>query len=132
MYNPIRVNSFCTVLDLILSLLQEIIRILAEIVDADDQNVIPSSLYEIIMSSRPILLIERPKVPFSEYTLFSPFYGPNSLSLTFEHRVICSAGTCGSDCSQTTNCLSFPSCTPLTCADSPCQNGGTCTLVCTY
>ena len=103
-------------------------RILAEIVDVDESSM--SSLEETIMSERPILLLQQPLPPsLRQSYVQESFFGSIFLNLTFQYRVICSAGTCGSDCSQTTNCQPFPSCVPITCADSPCLNGGTCSNV---
>jgi hypothetical protein len=83
-------------------------------------------IQEDILGSSPIIEISRPSAPNTTFTYTQTFNGPNSLTLTYQYRVICSAGTCGDDCSQTTSCQSFPSCVPLTCADSPCLHGGSC------
>ena len=103
-------------------------RILAEIVDVDENSV--SSSEETIMSERPILLLRQPLPPsLRQNYVQESFFSSILLNLTFQYRVICSAGTYGSDCLQTSNCQPFPSCVPITCADSPCMNGGTCSNV---
>ena len=111
--------------------MQEVLRLQASIADADQDPVTGRPVQQFILStsSGTIADIRRPSAPNATFTNIRTFNGPNSLTLTYQYRIICTAGTCGSDCSQTTNCLPFPSCTPLTCADSPCQNGGTCTDV---
>jgi hypothetical protein len=51
----------------------------------------------------------------------------HDLVLTFQYRLICTEGFCGSDCSQTTNCPSFPPlCVPACSAEVPCPDGGMC------
>ena len=105
------------------------LRIQAIIVDGDTDPDTRAPIQEFILRSFPIAEFFRPSAPNATYTSIQTFTGANSLTLMFQYRVICSAGTCGSDCSQTTNCTPFPSCVPLTCADSPCLNGGTCSNV---
>ena len=111
--------------------MQQVLRMQASIVDTDRDPMTGGPLQEFILStsSGTIVDIRRPSAPNATFTNIQTFSGPNSLTLTYQYRIICSTGTCGSDCSQTTNCQPFSSCTPatpLTCADSPCQNGGTC------
>ena len=115
---------------LIILLMQEIVRILAEIVDVDENSISISS-EEIIMSRRAILLLQQPLPPSSRQNYVQQsFFSSRFLNLTFQYRVICTAGSCGSNCTQTTNCpLPPPDCVPITCADSPCFNGGTCSNV---
>ena len=48
-----------------------------------------------------------------------------NLELRMEHRLICTPGSCGPDCTQTTNCIPFPPACPSVC-DEPCVNGGIC------
>ena len=49
------------------------------------------------------------------------------LNITFDYRLICTPGSCGSDCSQTSSCPSFPAACPAACGDTmPCLNGGSC------
>jgi hypothetical protein len=99
---------------------------LAAIADVDTNPMTGAPEQRFILRSFPIVdQISRPSAPNSTYTNIQTFSGANSLTLTFQYRVICSAGTCGNDCSQTTNCQPFPSCVPITCADSPCLNNGT-------
>ena len=53
----------------------------------------------------------------------------DDLTVSFEYRLICTPGSCGSDCSQTTGCAGFPAACPAGCgASDPCLNGGTCTV----
>ena len=85
---------------------------------------------EFILRSSTLASLSRPSSPYSEVSPAQTYIGTNSLTLSFQYRIICTAGTCGSDCSQTTNCTSFPTCLPTICDDFPCQNGGTCTDVC--
>lgn len=111
--------------------MQQVLRMQANIVDTDRDPMTGGPVQEFILStsSGTIVDIRRPSAPNATFTNIRTFSGPNSLTLTYQYRIICSTGTCGSDCSQTTNCQPFSSCTPatpLTCADSPCQNGGTC------
>lgn len=102
--------------------MQEVLIFLAEIADVDRNA--GTLEREVIMSSRSIAMISHPLVPY--YSTFSPiqtYYGPNSQTLKFQYRV---QGTYGFNC---TNCQPFPSCMPVTCEDSPCHNGGTCSEV---
>jgi hypothetical protein len=105
------------------------LRILAAIADVDTNPMTGAREQEFILGSFPVVEISHPSAPNSTFTDIQTFRGANSLTLTYQSRVICSAGTCGDDCSQTTNCQPFPSCVPLTCADSLCLNGGTCSDV---
>lgn len=51
----------------------------------------------------------------------------DTLTIQFRYRLICTSGTCGNDCSQTTGCSGFPEACPSSCdATTPCMNGGTC------
>lgn len=111
--------------------MQQVLRIQASIADADEDQMTGGQIQDFILtaSSGTIVEIRRPSAPNATFTNIQTFNGANSLTLTYQYRIICSSGTCGSDCSQTTNCGSFPSCTPITCADSPCLNSGTCTDV---
>ena len=106
--------------------MKQLLRLLGTIADLDSDPITEAPVQQFILSSDPIVDIVRPSAPSATYTNIRTFNGPNALTLTYQYRIICTVGTCGSDCSQTTTCPPFPSCTPLTCADSPCQNGGTC------
>ena len=91
----------------------------------------------------PFLDIVRPSSPsntFSDVTTFSQ----GSATMMARYRVICTAGSCGNDCSQTTGCSSwtaacdgnstFTTPPPATtvpsstnpCFPPPCLNGGAC------
>ena len=112
-------------------LIQQQLRLLAVIADTDTNSVTGQPEQEFILSLSPIAEISRPLAPNATYTDIETFNGANSLTLKFQYRIICTPSKCGSDCSQTTNCTPFPSCVPLTCADSPCLNSGTCSNVST-
>ena len=61
----------------------------------------------------------------SNITFFAT--APSTLTIQLRYRLICTAGSCGSDCSQTTGCLTFPqACVPDCDQSTPCMNGGTC------
>ena len=79
-----------------------------------------------------IVRIGRPSAPNAMFTMYQNYTG-GFAQLELRYRVICTTGTCGSTCSQTTSCNPFPSAcsttvTPVDCGDSPCQNGGTCNV----
>ena len=114
---------------IIIIIIQQQLRLLVVIDDVDTDPVTGAPVQESILGLFPITEISRPSAPNATFTNTRTFSGANSLTLTYQYRVICSAGTCGSDCSQTSNCQPFPSCVPVTCADSPCMNGGTCSDV---
>ena len=109
--------------------LQQQLRVQVEIADIDRNPTSGSIMQQFVQGVSPIGTISRPSAPNAAFSSTQNFTGANSLSLTFQYRVICTTGTCGSTCSQTANCQPFPSCTPITCADSPCLNGGTCSDV---
>ncbi len=91
----------------------------------------------------PFLDIIRPSAP-SETFGEAATSSDGAAMITYRYRVICTDGSCGNDCSQTTDCQSWsPACdgigTPATqpprtqpssstnpCISSPCLNGGTC------
>ena len=100
------------------------------IADIDIDQMTGAPEQELILNTFPVATFSHPSAPSATYTSIQTFNGANFLFLTFQYQVICSAGICGSNCSQPTNCLPFPSCVSLICADSLCQNGGTCALVC--
>ena len=51
----------------------------------------------------------------------------STLQLRLQFRLICTPGSCGTDCSQTTNCSPYPpACRPDCDNSMPCMNGGTC------
>ena len=102
---------------------------MVEIADVDTNSRTGTVELEFILRSTTLVSLSRPSAPSSGFTSTQSYNGANSLTLSYQYRIICTEGTCGSDCSQTTNCTPFPACTPTTCADSPCQNGGTCTNV---
>ena len=105
---------------------QQSLRLQAAIADVDRDPLTGSLQLPPILGTTPIATISRPAAPSATFTSTQTFNGANSLTLSYQYRVICTSGTCGSDCSQTTNCQPFPSCVPITCADQPCLNGGTC------
>lgn len=109
--------------------LQEAIRLKAEIADVDTTSNMGATQLEFILRSSTLATIRRPSAPSAGFTSTQNYTGANSLVLSYQYRIVCTAGTCGSDCTQTVNCDPFPACTPTTCADSPCQNGGTCSNV---
>lgn len=112
----------------------------ADINDVDIENQV--TMFESIGS--PLLEITRPSMPSDTFTSDIMLSG-GSATLTVRYRVICTPGTCGSDCSQTTGC---PTSTWTACADidpvttippttagtspmnpcfpNPCVNEGTC------
>ena len=110
-------------------ILQQQLRLLIVIHDVDTNLITGAPVQETIQESFPIAEISRPSAPNATFTNTQTFIGANSLTITFQYRIICNTSTCGSDCSQTSNCQPFPSCVPITCADSPCLNGGTCSNV---
>ena len=130
MITTTKINIYLSIyVSIILYYTQQRLRIMAEIADVDINPTSGASEQRFILNSLPIAEISRPSAPNAAFINTQTFSGPNSLTIIFQYRIICSAGTCGSDCSQTTNCQPFPLCVPITCADSPCLNGGNCSNV---
>ena len=109
--------------------LQEAIRLRTEIADVDRNPTSGATELEFILRSSTLATIYRPSAPSAGFTSTQNYTGANSLVLSYQYRIVCTAGTCGSDCTPRDNCVPFPACTPTICADSPCQNGGTCSNV---
>lgn len=111
-----------------LSFLQETIRVFFDIVDVDiDPQTLGRTTFPISINT----FAELPRIQGtnSEFSDIETIGGPilADLTITFQYRLICTAGFCGNDCSQTTNCPGFPEACPPGCsAENPCPNGGTC------
>ena len=110
---------------------QETIRISFDISDVD-VNIISGLVSTVDIATN--MIFEIGQIPgtnpsFSQMqTLGAPLL--TDLSMEFSYRLICTENTCGSDCSQTTNCQPFPDAceVDVACQTVTCSNGGTCAV----
>lgn len=96
----------------------------------------------------PFFDINRPSAPNEAFTAMMTS-SMGQATITYRYRVICTDGSCGNDCSQTTGCNPWtPACESITtqpdtpapgveptspldpCVQNPCRNGGTCMVSC--
>ena len=123
-----RLINFCTViLSLLSKILQDTLRVIFEINDEDIDPITNALSIDAIapMTFREIFQPTGINPEFQTLSVAGAF--TVDLNITFDYRLICTPGSCGSDCSQTNNCPSFPAACPVACSDAmPCLNGGSC------
>lgn len=119
---------------------QESIRINFDVSDVD-YNPISGQRSTVDIATNMIFEIEFIAGTNSEFSPVQTLGAPNLADLTidFDYRLICTEGSCGNDCSQTSNCLPFPDacCMMGMCEEDMCQmvtclNGGICDVRITY
>ena len=108
-------------------IVQEEIRLSIEISDEDiDLNTGARSLIRIQNFIYEIPRSQPTSTAFSSLQTLESSHTP-PLRLTFRFRLTCTPGSCGSDCTQTSNCTPFPNACELECNNAmQCQNGGRC------